>query len=295
MYWLAWENSWRFATPPRFQPVRSTFQIWVVTRHQTVWNFCACASDVTWWGNQLWRREMTAVFSGYVSVRLRVVPHFSSGIVERVKRERAWKSPHARRARRVLPFLAWGDFHARSRLAPSTIPEEKWGTTGSLCIGQPSDLYRSSEATEVWFSNLILPSRLAVPAQSSFTGGFCEPGTGIYFVPRFVVQPIFNRSFLSSKNSHFESEWENEFYLHDSKNHFHNNGFARSLALKQRLGGTRKRPNHADALVLLVKVMLQLFITFVCSLPFLCCLIQTFFVLFTRLQLSGSRIWWCER
>ena len=25
--------------------------------------------------------------------RLRVVPHFSSGIVERAKRERAWKSP----------------------------------------------------------------------------------------------------------------------------------------------------------------------------------------------------------
>ena len=31
-------------------------------------------------------------------IRLRVVPHFSSGIVERTKRERAWKSPHARKA-----------------------------------------------------------------------------------------------------------------------------------------------------------------------------------------------------
>ena len=30
------------------------------------------------------------------------------------------------------PFLAWGDFHARSRLARSTISEEKWGTTRSL-------------------------------------------------------------------------------------------------------------------------------------------------------------------
>ena len=29
--------------------------------------------------------------------------------------------------RRKSPFLAWGDFHARS-----TIPEEKWGTTRSL-------------------------------------------------------------------------------------------------------------------------------------------------------------------
>ena len=47
--------------------------------------------------------------------RLRVVPHFSSGIVERAKRERAW-----------------GDFHARLRLARSTISEEKWGTTRSL-------------------------------------------------------------------------------------------------------------------------------------------------------------------
>ena len=34
--------------------------------------------------------------------------------------------------RRVSPFLAWGDFHARSRFAHSTIPEEKWGTTRSL-------------------------------------------------------------------------------------------------------------------------------------------------------------------
>ena len=31
-----------------------------------------------------------------------------------------------------LPFLAWGDFHAPSRFARSTIPEEKWGTTRSL-------------------------------------------------------------------------------------------------------------------------------------------------------------------
>ena len=58
---------------------------------------------------------------------LRVVPHFSSGIVERAKRERAGKSPH-----RASPFLAWGDFHARSRSARSTIPEGKWRTTRSL-------------------------------------------------------------------------------------------------------------------------------------------------------------------
>ena len=34
--------------------------------------------------------------------------------------------------RGVSPFLAWGDFHARSRFARSTVPEEKWGTTSSL-------------------------------------------------------------------------------------------------------------------------------------------------------------------
>ena len=65
-------------------------------------------------------------------LRLRVVPHFSSGIVERAKRERAWKSPHARKGdTRRGAFLAWGGFHARSRFA-RPIPEEKWGTTRSL-------------------------------------------------------------------------------------------------------------------------------------------------------------------
>ena len=33
---------------------------------------------------------------------------------------------------RVSPFLAWGDFHARSRFTRSTILEEKWWTARSL-------------------------------------------------------------------------------------------------------------------------------------------------------------------
>ena len=33
---------------------------------------------------------------------------------------------------------------------------------------------------------------------------------------------------------------ENEFYLHENKSHFHINGFAFSLALKQKLGATWK-------------------------------------------------------
>ena len=32
----------------------------------------------------------------------------------------------------MSPLLTWGDFHARSRFARSTIPEEKWGTSHSL-------------------------------------------------------------------------------------------------------------------------------------------------------------------
>ena len=44
--------------------------------------------------------------------------------VKKQKREKA--------TRHVSPFLAWGDFHARSRFARSTIPEKKWGTTRSL-------------------------------------------------------------------------------------------------------------------------------------------------------------------
>ena len=67
---------------------------------------------------------------------LRVVPHLSSGIVEGAKRERAWNHPTRERwdavGCRVSPFLAWGDFHARSRFAPSTIHEDKWGTSRSL-------------------------------------------------------------------------------------------------------------------------------------------------------------------
>ena len=74
----------------------------------------------------LWRSD------GWPIHRLPVLPHFSSGIVEGARRERAWKSPHARKGNTRLALLAWGDFHARSRFARSTIPEEKWGTTRSL-------------------------------------------------------------------------------------------------------------------------------------------------------------------
>ena len=44
--------------------------------------------------------------------------------------------------RRVSPFPSrvgpWVDFHARSRFARSTIPEEKWGTTRTLFLKRSS-------------------------------------------------------------------------------------------------------------------------------------------------------------
>ena len=49
---------------------------------------------------------------------------------------------------RVSPFLAWGDFHARSRFARSTIPEEKWGTTRSLAAVEMA-IQRAVETDEV--------------------------------------------------------------------------------------------------------------------------------------------------
>ena len=80
-------------------------------------------------------------FWGLEKLRLRVVPHFSSDYSRasetqaRVKitpREKKATRGGEREKCRVSPFLAWGDFHARSRFAPSTIREDKWGTSRSL-------------------------------------------------------------------------------------------------------------------------------------------------------------------
>ena len=48
----------------------------------------------------------------------------------------------------MSPFLAWGDFHARSRFAGPTIPEEKWGTTRSLDSEWP--VFILEDALSVW-------------------------------------------------------------------------------------------------------------------------------------------------
>ena len=49
----------------------------------------------------------------------------------------------------MSPFLAWGDFHARSRFARSTIPEEKWGTTRSLTPRELAYIISSTYVTKI--------------------------------------------------------------------------------------------------------------------------------------------------
>ena len=56
----------------------------------------------------------------------------------------------------MSPFLAWGDFHARSRSARSTIPEEKWGTTRSLVPLVPSRTSMQTQASRDLESRLRL-------------------------------------------------------------------------------------------------------------------------------------------
>ena len=91
-------------------------------------NLASFPKSVTVFGARKWPIE----------ARLRVVPHFSSGIIiSRASETRAHvKITKREKGDGVSPFLTWGDFHARSRFARSTIPEEKWGTTCSLywCI-----------------------------------------------------------------------------------------------------------------------------------------------------------------
>ena len=71
--------------------------------------------------------------SPVVSLDYKQSPIFPQG--QQSERNASVRQNHPTReqvTRGVSPFLAWGDFHMRSRFARSTIPEEKWGTTRSL-------------------------------------------------------------------------------------------------------------------------------------------------------------------
>ena len=59
----------------------------------------------------------------------------------------------------MSPVLAWGDFHARSRFARSTIPEEKWGTTRSLWCFK-SDQFLSFRWITLWTTMPMAPVKL---------------------------------------------------------------------------------------------------------------------------------------
>ena len=62
------------------------------------------------WKDRPWNPREPFLFHCCLSFyRLQVVPHLSSGIVERAKRERAWKSPHAKRrhATSCLSRVGW--------------------------------------------------------------------------------------------------------------------------------------------------------------------------------------------
>ena len=62
-------------------------------------------------------------------------------------------SPHC-----MSPFLAWGDFHVRSRFAHSTIPEEKWGTTCSLNKAPYVKLLPTKPCQFLWSHHLMISS-----------------------------------------------------------------------------------------------------------------------------------------
>ena len=91
-----------------------------------------------------------------VETRLRVVPPFflrdsrASETLARVK-----ITPHEKRRHTCRHFLAWGDFHARSRFARSTIPEEKSSllvvyveTSNSNCSVHPELNFPSAGSLE---------------------------------------------------------------------------------------------------------------------------------------------------
>ena len=134
-------------------------------KHVTfLWESSQCRSSLCFSGLDLGCNEN----------RLRAVPHFSSGIVERAKRERARKSPHARKGDtrrgrekwKISPprvaFSRVGWFSRALEFACSTITEEKCGTTRSLqWEGHLRESQGGKVKCEEWYflSLKLIPSR----------------------------------------------------------------------------------------------------------------------------------------
>ena len=56
---------WRLRNERRNSPLMTRHYPDLGSDASSVWNFCTRFSDFISWGNQWWRREMSAVFSGY--------------------------------------------------------------------------------------------------------------------------------------------------------------------------------------------------------------------------------------
>ena len=59
-------SDWLKQISPAARPIRSSVQVWVVTRHQTKYGISALVSQTSFRGEtmQWWYREISAVFSG---------------------------------------------------------------------------------------------------------------------------------------------------------------------------------------------------------------------------------------
>ena len=108
--------------------------------------------------------------------------------------------------RRVSPFLPWGDFHACSRFARSTIPEEKWRTTRSLAKIQRDDVCRFS-AENLLMKNLAIPQSLTLqfPLNHVTYRRFTLPwDVGLYFmIPEWQESKIKVESYIYYKCFNF--------------------------------------------------------------------------------------------
>ena len=93
----------------------------------------------------------------------------------------------------MSPFLAWGDFHARSPFARSIIPEEKWRTTPSLRLrGRLQEVWLRSDST-MWseYSLLVLLVIGLVSAVTNFYRSDVELTFSFLLVLRFSLHAVY--------------------------------------------------------------------------------------------------------
>ena len=99
-------------------------------------------------------------------------------------------------ARPSLAFLAWGDFHARSHFASSTIPEEKWRLL----------VVYSDSGWPGWDSHSLLKSSytLASLGYESESG----PKLGAVLMPAFDVRKRRDKPLMTANSSYNRNRLE---------------------------------------------------------------------------------------